>query len=837
MNSQKFDELFAAALELAPAERSAFLAKECAGDEQLLKKLASLLQSDAEAENEFFLARPAAALDAENLLETFADSRVGKIIGRWKIVGQIGAGGMGTVYLAERADEQFKKQAALKLVKRGMDTDEILRRFLRERQILANLEHPNIARLLDAGMTDDGLPFFVMELVEGAPIDEFCRERNLSINQKLELFRLICLAIAHAHRNLIVHRDLKPSNILVATNGEPKLLDFGIAKLLGETEAEHTQTNLRVLTMAYAAPEQKTGGIITTATDVYSLGLILSELLGVSPIAISRNSQKIRTLETNGQKATDGKRQSNFLPADLRTILQTALRDEPVRRYGSAEKFADDIENYLNDLPISARRDTFFYRAGKFISRNRLAASAAVLVFLAVLTGVAATVRQAQIAKIERERAENRFNDARELAQSVIFKYHDEIANLQGATKVRKMMVADALRYLDRLSNDAAAQDANLRIELAEAYLRMGDVQGQPYYANIGDTAGAIESYRKAVRLLESFAADEKNAAAMDVLADSYERLSNVLVRAVNSKEERSALIRQSIELREKIVRLSPNAKSRTALALGYLTLGQLSEVGANENESIPIFQTGVEIAENLLRDEPDNLELLLTKVKFDGRIGFHFSQLARREMTFWKTEEARRFYQSSIPYFERAIVSAERLRAIDSNNKIYRRAVFVNKANLGEVLAAINRPDEGLKLLFEALHYAEDVLKTDAANREVKFEIAEGHLDIGRAFLLKGDVKSAERYFESGIKLLDELIAADPKNTQFVEFQIDNLSSYYGDAQIKIGDYEGALKNYRRAMSKAAESGVINESARKAYISFIQMRFGDVFRFRAGAK
>ena len=480
---------------------------------------------------------------------------------------------MGAVYAAVRADGQIEKRAAVKFVKRGMDTEAVLKRFLRERQILANLEHPNIARLLDAGMTADDLPFFVMELVEGLPIDEFCEKNELNLDEKLELFRTVCLAIAHAHRNLIVHRDLKPSNILVTADGTPKLLDFGIAKLLTETEADKTKTEMRVLTPAFAAPEQTKGEAVTTATDVYALGLILSEI-------VQSPKSKVQSPKTK-----------NFPDREIQTIISTATNDEPERRYGSAEKFADDISNYLNGLPISARQDSFFYRASKFVRRNRIATVAACLVFLALTLGIGIALSQAQIAGIERERAEQRFEETRGIAKAVIFNYYDEIDKLQGATKVRSMMISDALSYLDNLANDESAkQNPDLRRELAEGYLRLGDVQGQPYGENLGDTDGAFNSYSKALDIFQN-APETDNAEDLKTLATVYNRMSQIMVRRETGNAKSVEYAEKAVEVREKIAALAPELENKIEVAKAYHNLGWL--IGTTEKlaESIPGLQ------------------------------------------------------------------------------------------------------------------------------------------------------------------------------------------------------------------------------------------------------
>src|SRR5688500_3990721 len=333
-------------------------------------------------------------------------------IGPYRILRELGQGGMGVVYLAARADEQFRKRVALKVIRSGGASEEVVRHFKRERQILAGLDHPNIARLLDGGTTDDGLPYFVMEYIEGEPLLEYCDSRKLPVAERLKLFQAICSAVQYAHRNLVVHRDIKPGDILVAEDGSPKLLDFGIAKLLNpELAGEALIATAMSMTPTYASPEQARGERITTATDVYSLGVVLYELLtGHLPYRLlSRQPLEILKAisEQEPEKASTAiERAENKLQrrlrGDLDNILMLALRKEPPRRYASVEAFSDDIRRYLEGLPVKARQPTAAYRTGKFLRRH-VAGVAASAVFVGLLIGFAAAMA-VQSARVTRER-------------------------------------------------------------------------------------------------------------------------------------------------------------------------------------------------------------------------------------------------------------------------------------------------------------------------------------------------------------------------------------------------------------------------------------------------
>jgi eukaryotic-like serine/threonine-protein kinase len=414
-------ELFEAAVDLAPNERATLLNNKCDGDDSLRREVESLLDSDAQTGG--FIEQPVLEMPRDLFPEAPEESLVGRQFGAYQIVREIGRGGLGAVYLAARADDEYRKEVAIKLVRRGLDTEDILRRFRNERQILAQLDHPNIARLIDGGTTDDRLPYFVMEYVNGHPITAYCETHSLNPTERLDLFRKVCAAVTFAHQNLVIHRDLKPSNILVAADGEPKLLDFGIAKLLGPEEEAlaPTMAGQRAMTPEYASPEQVKGERITTASDVYSLGVLLYELLTGrrpyrlktrTPDEISRaiTSQEPERPSTAAAKVGENSkleiRNSKFLKGDLDNIVLMAMRKEPARRYASVGQFSEDIRRHLAGLPVVARKDTVSYRAGKFINRHRIGVAAAALILLSLLGGIIATLIQVQTARRERAKAE-----------------------------------------------------------------------------------------------------------------------------------------------------------------------------------------------------------------------------------------------------------------------------------------------------------------------------------------------------------------------------------------------------------------------------------------------
>lgn len=437
---QKIKEIFNAVVELPLNRRAQFLAEACGNDELLYKEIELLLLSDERANS--FIEESAFDITERAVQTVTRDSLFEQRFGPYRLKREIGRGGMGAVFLAERADDEFKKKVAVKILKVGLETDEAIMRFRRERQILAELEHPNIAHLLDGGTMAGGLPFYVMEYIEGKPLDEYCDQNNLTIKQRLKLFLSVCNAVHYAHQKHIVHRDIKPGNILVLDDGTPKLLDFGIAKLLdtefSKQNSKQTATAWRLMTPDYASPEQIRGEEITTATDIYSLGVLLYELLtGHLPYRLKNHfiyeiaraiceqepekpstsvSRIEETTTDNGiikltpekvsctREGTPEKLRRR-LKGDLDHITLMALRKELEERYSSVEDFAKDIRHYLKGMPISSRKGSFTYKVEKFIRHNKMRIAVAVFVLGIIFTGVFFAIRQTRLVEMERLRA------------------------------------------------------------------------------------------------------------------------------------------------------------------------------------------------------------------------------------------------------------------------------------------------------------------------------------------------------------------------------------------------------------------------------------------------
>jgi len=500
---ERVEEIFHEALAQPPESLDEWLDRTCAGDSALRSEVVSLLESDSAARHGFVGAKVQNALLDLMADEAPKSAMEGRRIGSWRLVREIGRGGMGAVYLAARADQQYESNVAVKLVRPGLDTDFMLRRFRRERQILARLDHPNITRLFDGGATEEGIPYLVMEYIEGAWITRYVVEHRLSIEDRIRLCLPVCAAVGYAHRNFIVHRDLKPANILIDRNGTPKLLDFGISKLLQADPEEPANTQgVGPLTPEYASPEQIQGAPVTIASDVYSLGAVMYELLtGVRPHKIESGSaldlQRAICQEpvTPPSKAATDRAVARRLQGDLDNILLRAMQKEPSRRYVSAEHFADDLRRWLEHRPVVARPDSPGYRASKFIRRNRVVVALSTLAAAAVVAGAAISVREARIAN-------ERFQDVRKLATTFVFDVEEAASDLPGSLPVRQLITRTGVEYLNNLARGSGG-DWALKEELGAAYLRIGRVQGGTDLSNLGDPAAAMASFVKAGKLLD----------------------------------------------------------------------------------------------------------------------------------------------------------------------------------------------------------------------------------------------------------------------------------------------------------------------------------------------
>ncbi len=666
----------------------------------------------------------------------------GSLIGPYRVVRQLGRGGMGTVFLATRQDADFEQRVAIKLVRGG---EMLVQRFRKERRILASLEHPNIAHLLDGGTTTDGLPYVVMEYVDGMPIDAYCRTYALSIPDRLQLFLQLCGAVEHAHRSLIIHRDIKPANVLVTADGVAKLLDFGIAKLTSsDTHPDATAT--RIWTPQYASPEQLLGRVVTTATDVYSLGVLLFELLAERK-PFDAETRLPNTEAPLPSSVAHGASNIRALRGEIDDMVLAALEVDPARRYGSVEKFAEDVRRYLSGHPIAARRSTFGYRAGKFIRRNLLAVTAAVAIVVVTAIAFAATLHQKRI-------AERRFDEVRSLARAVVFELHDAIAPLQGSTPARELLVRRALVYLDKLAAEAE-DNTPLRVELAGAYLKIGDVQGLPYQANLGDTAGATASYRKALAIAQTAAAQEPDdPEILTLVADAHDRVGFVEQRALRWTDA----IRQHEAARAIREKLPRDIKRDVALAQTWTAIGDCRYIGDKvipKSMLLGSAEQAYHTALATLRDArpaPEQRRAVLQEIgRAHQRLGGFYSGAMVRDLP------------RSLRHHDAALRALGERAALDTSDTVARRNYadqFAMKAT------AQNRSDDwngAIESTSHALETFRALAAEDPDNVEAQHDLAFAYGERGIALMSLKRYDEAEAAFREAIALRERLVVADP--------------------------------------------------------------------------
>jgi serine/threonine protein kinase len=823
---QQVKDLLHSVLDQPAAEQAAFLNHAAGRDDSLRLEVESLLEFQEGNEN--FIETSALEITARSVGAEAQDEMAGAQIGPFKVEREIGRGGMGAVYLAQQNDNHYQRQVAIKIIKRGMDSDEIVRRFRNERQILANLTHQNIAALYSGGTTDASLPFFVMEYVEGKPINEYCAAQDLSIEERLKLFRTVCSAISYAHQNLVIHRDLKPSNILVTGDGKPKLLDFGIAKLLkADDEAALTETMLRVMTPEYASPEQARGERMTTASDVYSLGVVLYELLTgqrpfrlknhlpheiaqiISERAPERPSTAISRVEAMPEGAAaitttlptvkspgELAKLRRSLRGDLDNIVLMAMRKDPARRYQSVEQFSEDIRRHLEKLPVCARKDTFDYRASKFILRNRLGVAAAAAVILVLMAGISTT-------RWEARRAQRRFNDVRVLANSFLFEFHDAIENLPGSTPARELVVKRALEYLNSLAQEAG-NDPGLQRELAAAYFKVGDVQGRPNYANLGNFSGALESHRKSLALRQTLAsAGPQDAAQQLELAESYDRVGEILAQSGDLGEALNSF-RKGLAINERLAVAAPGDEKflselallyrHTADVLGFPPLPNLGDPkGAMEN-----YQKSLALYETLFASHPANPQNELQLASSHQRLGDLLVDLGDLPAALDRMNQALVIFNRALPANPNYPPLVREIGIL--NNKI--GAIRLLNGDVPGALASMGKSKEILDRL----------LATDPANLTVMMDVGNVNRGLGTVLARTENKASALEHYEKALKIFSEVTVRNPASVA-AHTRVSRTYFNIGEIYLELGEINKAIDQNHKGLANFDETMPQDES------------------------
>lgn len=840
-NWQHVQNIFHAVADLPAGEQQRMLHELCAGDTELQHEVQSLLDADCES-----------AMTIDSAIQGVAGAlldppaEAGQRFGVYRIVREIGRGGMGSVYLAVRDDEEYTREVALKVVKRGLNNEEMLRRFRDERQILANLDHPYIARLFDGGSTPQGVPFFVMEHVEGRPIDVYCREENLTIKQRCALFLRVLEAVACAHRNLVVHGDLKPANIFVTSNGTPKLLDFGVAELLGEDERVPGSAR-RAFTPGYASPEQVRGLPVTTGTDIYSLGAVLYELLsGVRAQPVDFDTPTRIERAVCREEVSRPPLAARGVPQDLECVVFKALNKEPEHRYASASQFAEDIQRALERRPVVAREHTLGYRAGRFVMRNVLSVALGVLVAIALIGGLAVSLMQTHRARQERaaadaqrqialrERAEadaardaetkqrafadqqrkvadeqrafaeterdeaqkqkatadQRLGDLMGLMGHTLFDIHATIAALPGSLQARRQIVQSTLDYLktfeEKPTND------QIREALAAAYYKVSLIQADPHGPSLGEPEHAEESLRKGEALLmPAYNRNPNDPGLILRLIELRSGLSDLMYRT--GREQQA--VEMNLELlptSRRLVKVSdkPVLARTQEIALENTLVGEL--ISVDPQRAVEHSNHAADLAESLLHDFPDNLTVKQAYAATQAATG-------GANKTAGKLEQAAENYR-------RAITVREDLLRADPNNLVLRRNLTIVCGNYSSLLgvpwsANLGRPEEARKYAARAVELARWMVNADPKDTSARRDLA---YSLGREGMIDpapGQAAESLALLEEAEKLIEPMMRANAKSTD-AAIEFSSILEYKAHRLEALHRTDEAKQMYRKSMA-----------------------------------
>jgi non-specific serine/threonine protein kinase/serine/threonine-protein kinase len=823
---QQIREVLERALELVPADRPGFLNTTCKADPTLRLEVEGLLAADPQI--------PASFLNSSALADGLAAGTVGvDSIGRLQagqmfaqrflLIRELGEGGMGQVWLAEQT-QPVRRLVAVKLIKAGMYDEASLQRFRSERQSLASMDHPAIAKVFEAGATPQGQPFLVMEYVAGPPITDYCDLKKLNIRDRLALFIQACEGVQHAHQKAIIHRDLKPANILVVeVDGMPvpRIIDFGLAKaVVPRATGAGLSTHLGHFlgTPGYMSPEQAdpTTPDIDTRSDVYSLGVILYVLLtGVQPFEATRRQQqpldellrklraedpplpstKVRAeraslARTAQARSVEPRQLESLLRGDLDWIAMKALDRDRTRRYGAPTELAADLRRYLNNEPVLARPPSAAYRAGKFIKRNKLALTVTAVFALVGLSGAVAIVREARIARVEQGRAERRFQSLRKLTDSLLFEFHDSIEKLPGSTTARELVVRRALEYLGQIESEAPNDPATLR-DLAAGYERIGRIQaeeGHPHLGGTGSFQRANELYEKALAIRRRLVAADPNDLSLQL-----ELLGTMLNLARISEqfgdlEAALALQQQRLAIERGLAASHDSEELRYNIAASLIGIGEVNLWLGNRESALDYERQSLTMNQTALEEHPGDLKLLRGVWRSHA-------------WTATVLRLARKFAEGAAES-RKALAISEQLAARDPNNSEFQRFLIVDNQNLCECLAYAGSAAEVPKLCQKAISINESMVTSDKNDVQARADLANSNMTMGLAlYLIKlpGDALIFER-------------RADAMYREVATLEPDSQSNAIDDAVALLyaGRSEARLHRPEEARNDIAHARVI---------------------------
>jgi tetratricopeptide (TPR) repeat protein/tRNA A-37 threonylcarbamoyl transferase component Bud32 len=740
-----------------------------------------------------------------------------KHIGPYRVERELGRGGMGVVFLAWRSDQHYRKQVAIKLLHGSMQSEEMRRRFRMERQVLADLEHPNIARLLDGGETEQGDPYIVLEYVrEGIPIHRYCDEKRLGLEERLRLFRVVCTAVQYAHQHLVVHRDLKPGNMLVTPEGEVKLLDFGIAKLLfpqfGGEDIARTETGLQAMTPEFASPEQIRGQPISVASDVYTLGVVLYQLLtGELPFGTRANGlpelvaevcereprrpssavedpapppDGIGRREPGIVQAEGRRRLARRLAGDLDNIILMALRKEPGRRYASVDQLSEDLRRFLEGLPVMARPATAGYRAAKFVQRNKRGVAAAALILMTLVGGIVATAREARKAEEQRVLAEQmallakenqvraeqkareaktkaeeaqrqrtvadrRYADIRQLAGDFLIEFDSQIKGFPGATPVRQMVVRKAQQYLEILARENN-EDPETALQLANAYNSIGIIQRARNAPNLGDTEGARRSYRQALTILDRL--ESRQGSTPNVKLARINALSGLGDLQTLSGDNRGALsfYRKAEALAEQLSLQAPssNLEMQRAVLRMHAKVADMLEEAGDAEGAEARYKRAAETTARRMKQMPGDVTALRDRSVSLYQLGAFYRQRGN--------------FNAALHAFEEELRLVEELTKNASSSR-YKRELLVAVASVGGAWRELNSHEKALAFHRRELELASEIYAADSKNLLAHYDLCGANAHVANELLAMGKADEALPYAKRAVEAAESAARIEP--------------------------------------------------------------------------
>ncbi len=779
---QRCKEIFQRALELESGERAAFLSQACAEDPETRSRVEQLLE--AHQRPLAWLAEPVLVTASDLWIQELPTVAPGRRIGPFEITSELGRGGAGEVYLARRVDDQYHQQVAIKLIRSDVVTDRAIRRFRRERQILADLEHPNVARLLGGDVTPEGMPYLVMEYIEGEPIDAYCEHLDLSIVARLELFRQVCSAVQYAHRHLVVHCDLKPSNVLITREGDPKLLDFGIARLLAADVVPRrfdASTNLERwrMTPQFASPEQIRGERLTAASDVYSLGVTLYQLLtGHLPYTLEDHSpQELHRVVCEQQPERPSviveKRLRRLLTGDLDNVVMMALRKNPARRYASVEQLSEDLRRHLTGLPVNARKDTLLYRSGKFVRRHRWGVAAATAVLLALLVGLG-------IANLERTRAEEERTRAETVASFLSGLFQDSDSSSEMSAE--SLFAAPGTRAARELLLDEGAR--RVPVELSE----QPELQAELMHI-IGDAYRNLGSLEKAETQLQGSLEIRRRTfgVASPQVAASLVRLC-LLHLADGDLEDAEARCEEALAIRKAAPGFSRSelAESLNSLALVLQEQGRLEEAEALLRENLRLQRLELPELDRAVTTSLNNLAVVLQERRSFGEAESLLREVLARKIERYGTEHlqvvnGRNNLASLLQDLGASTQDPQRTAEAES---LYRQALETARALSGEAHPLVATVYYNLgTLLLELERYTEAGERLEAALHIDLQLYGEEHPDVARdlnslafAAYRRGELADAEAGFRRAVELYRRTLGESHPSFRGVLFSLVTL-------------------------------------------------------------